>query len=349
MKVRKEFIVGIVSSVGIIGLILGFFFLKGQVVWEEKDAYYAVYPKADGLVPGNNVNLNGIKVGAVSYVGINPKDVSTALVKIEISDPLVKIPKGSVAKLEADLLGTASIALKYNLDAVEMHIVGDTLLVTVQEDLQGEIDKRIQPLIVKMEELISTADTAITIIHSVFSNNTENLNETFDGLKNAIVNFESVSEELDSLMTELSGNRSKITRLLTNVESITSNLKASNDKITTMLANFSDLSDTLKQVDMVGIVNDAKNALNSVNLILDAVQNGDGTITKLMQDSTLYENLNIMVDEATRLVENIQEHPNRYLQFAVFGSKDKGINMSSKDEKILKKWVKDTLRDRMDH
>ena len=66
-----------------------------------------------------------------------------------------------------------------------------------------------------------------------------------------------------------------------------------------------------------------------------------------MKDSTMYENMNIMIEEAGRLVENIQEHPNRYLQFAIFGGKDKGF-LSSKDEKIVKKWVKDTLRDRMD-
>lgn len=345
MKIRQEFIVGIVSSIGIIGLVLGFFFLKGEVVWEEKDAYYAVFPKADGLVPGNNVVLNGIKVGTVSKVNINSKDVRTALVKFEVSDPLVKIPIGSVAKLEADLLGTASIALKYNYDSSEMHDVGDTLSTEVQEDLQGEIDKRIQPLMLKMEALISSADTAITIIESVFSKNTDNLNETFDGLKEAIINFESVSVELDSFMTTLSGSRYKITRLLSNVESITNNLKLSNEEITTMLSNMSDITDSVKQIDLIGVVNDAKLALDGVNLILDDVRNGDGTITKLMQDSTLYENMNIMVEEASRLVENIQEHPNRYLQFAVFGSKDKGLNMSSKDERILKKWVKDTLRD----
>jgi len=348
MKIRKEFIVGIVSSIGIIGLVLGFFFLKGEVVWEEKDAYYAVFDKVEGLVPGNGVKINGYKVGSVSEVSLNSNDMSTAVVKFEITENEIKIPTGSVAKLEADLLGTGSINLICDFTTLENHNIGDTLSTEIQEDLQESVDRRLKPLMNKMEELISSADTAITIIESVFSNNTDNLNSTFDGLKEAIINFESVSVELDSFMTELSGNRYKITRLLTNVESITGNLKQSNDQITNMLTNFSELSDSLKEVDLIGIVNDAKTAINGVNLILDDIQNGDGTITKLMQDSTLYENMNLMVEEASRLVENIQEHPNRYLQFAVFGSKDKGINMSSKDEKILKRWVKDTLRDRMD-
>tara|TARA_B110000285_G_scaffold77949_1_gene89802 strand:- start:70 stop:468 length:399 start_codon:yes stop_codon:yes gene_type:complete len=131
------------------------------------------------------------------------------------------------------------------------------------------------------------------------------------------------------------------------MNSITGNLKESNEKITSIVANVNDITDSLKQVDLAGVVDNAKKALENVNIILDEIQNGDGTLTKLMKDSTMYENMNIMIEEAGRLVENIQEHPNRYLQFAIFGGKDKGF-LTSKDEKIVKKWVKDTLRSRMD-
>jgi len=213
--------------------------------------------------------------------------------------------------------------------------------------LQGEIDKRIQPLMIKMNQLVGTADTAITVIQSIFSNNTDNLNESFDGLQRTIENFESISNELDSLMITMSASRYKISSILTNMNSITGNLKESNEKITSILANVNDITDTIKEMELIGVVNDARTALLGVNILLDEIQNGDGTLTKLMQDSVLYENMNIMVEEAGRLVENIQEHPNRYLQFAIFGGKDKGF-LSSKDEKIVKKWVKDTLRARMD-
>ena len=345
MKIRKEFIVGIVTSIAIAGLILGFFFLKGEVLWSNNQSYYAIFPKADGLTTSSKVSLNGVNVGSVSEVGLYPENPTLVLVKFDIQDTLVRIPIGSIAKLEADLLGTGFITLHYKDTETTFHDVGDTLAVGVQESLQGEIDKRIQPLMIKMNELVGTADTAITVIQSIFSNNTNNLNESFDGLKRTIDNFESISTELDSLMITMSASRHKISSILTNMNSITGNLKESNEKITSIVSNVNDISDSLKQVDLKGVVDNAKTALDNVNIILDEIQNGDGTLTKLMQDSVLYENMNIMVEEAGRLVENIQEHPNRYLQFAIFGGKDKGLNMSSKDEKILKKYVKDTLRD----
>jgi len=345
MKIRKEFIVGIVTSIAIVGLVLGFFFLKGEVLWSKSKAYYAIFDKADGLKQGNDIFLNGVKVGAVSNVGLNPKEPTSVLVKFDIEDTLVQIPRGSIAKLEADLLGTAFITLQYNEKSLEYYKVGDTLGTDVQESIQNEVDKRIQPLMVKMNQLIGTADTAINVIQSVFSNNTDNLNESFDGLKRTIDNFESISTELDSLMITLSGSRYKINSMISNMESITGNLKQSNEEITSIVSNVNDITDSIKRIDLNGVVTNAKTALDNVNIILDEIQNGDGTLTQLMQDSTLYENMNVMIEEASRLVENIQEHPNRYLQFAVFGSKDKGLNMSSKDEKILKKYVKDTLRD----
>ena len=56
----------------------------------------------------------------------------------------------------------------------------------------------------------------------------------------------------------------------------------------------------------------------------------------------MYNNVNLMLDEATRLIENIKTHPNRYLQFSVFGSKERGA-LDVRDEKILKKFVNDSL------
>jgi phospholipid/cholesterol/gamma-HCH transport system substrate-binding protein len=347
MKIRKEFIVGVVASIAISGLILGFFFLKGEILWNNTQSYYAIFPKADGLTTSSKVSLNGVSVGSVTEVGLYPESPTQVLVRFEIKDTLVRIPLGSIAKLEADLLGTGFITLHYKDQETTFHDVGDTLSVGVQESLQGEIDKRIQPLMIKMNQLVGTADTAITVIQSIFSNNTDNLNESFDGLQRTIENFESISNELDSLMITMSASRYKISSILTNMNSITGNLKESNEKITSIVANVNDITDSLKQVDLAGVVDNAKKALENVNIILDEIQNGDGTLTKLMKDSTMYENMNIMIEEAGRLVENIQEHPNRYLQFAIFGGKDKGF-LTSKDEKIVKKWVKDTLRGRMD-
>ena len=75
---------------------------------------------------------------------------------------------------------------------------------------------------------------------------------------------------------------------------------------------------------------------------MDDIQHGDGTLSKLIQDTLVYMNVNQMIYEATRLVENIKVHPNRYLQFSIFGGREKS-RLDTRDEKILKRFIKDSL------
>ena len=96
MKLRKEFIVGIIATIGICGLILGFFYLKGLELWKERSNYYAVYDNSGGITNGRPITLNGLKVGAIVDVSFNPNDLKSVVVSMEISDKSVlNIPIGS--------------------------------------------------------------------------------------------------------------------------------------------------------------------------------------------------------------------------------------------------------------
>ena len=195
------------------------------------------------------------------------------------------------------------------------------------------------PLEKKTNELISTADSAIKTIEAIFSRNTDNLDESFDGIRRAILNFESVSLRLDTLIRS---EKNRISRVLVNIESITNNLKENNEAIENTFSNLSQITDSLAVVDFVGTIDEAKTTLEQVNLLLDDIQHGDGTLSKLIQDTLVYMNVNQMIYEATRLVENIKVHPNRYLQFSVFGGREKS-RLDARDEKILKRFIKDSL------
>ena len=62
MKIKKEILVGLISIIGIGGLIVGFFFLKGKELWKNRALYYAVYDNTEGLTTGRPVKLNGLKI-----------------------------------------------------------------------------------------------------------------------------------------------------------------------------------------------------------------------------------------------------------------------------------------------
>lgn len=349
MKFKKEIIVGIVVAIGVTALIVGFFFLKGQNLWENKQRFFAVYETAEGLVTGNPVVKNGVPIGVLTSVELYPNDPSRVLVGFDVTTEWIKIPTGTIAQLEAGVLGSTVINVLFPEKQMSFHSTGDTIFAQIKpgvfDEIKDQVLQRIDPSLSRMNNVIATADSSLEVLSAIFSRNTGNLDQSFEGIKNAIINFEHVSKNLDTLIAGFAGARSQIFTTLDNVKSITGNLKESNAEITNTLANVSKISDSIAALDLAGTLGKAQTSLDKVNSILDELENGEGTLTMLLKDSTLYNNINVMVEEAGRLVENIQEHPNRYLQFAVFGSKDKGVNLSSKDEKILRKYVKDSLRE----
>lgn len=345
MKIRKEFIVGIFSAIGIVALILGFFYLKGQTFFGEKEEFYAVYDNADGFTEGSAIKLDGVQVGKVTSVELHPKIVGKTLIKFEITNELVKMPIGTVAEMKGDLLGTVSINLLYpDSTSGNYHVKNDTLKSGVAEDLTATINKKVDPLIGKVNELMVTADGAIETINGVFGANEGKFNETFEKLNNSMTHFYSITKNVDSLTHVLNNSKYLITSTISNINSITGNLKESNQAITDLINNMNTVSGNLAKVDLQPTIDKTNQALTEVQLILDEIKNGDGTLTKLMQDSLLYDNVNEMIGTATMLVDNIMSHPNRYLQFSIFGGKDKGANLPHEDEKRLKEFAKDSLR-----
>jgi phospholipid/cholesterol/gamma-HCH transport system substrate-binding protein len=339
MKLKKEFLIGIVTLIGFSVLIVGSFFLKGQEIWKSRFVYYSVFSNSEGLSTGRPVNLNGLQVGIITNINFQKNNLNNIVVEFELTDPNVfKLKKGSLVLLNSDLLSGSYLDISWG-DSLDYYNSRDTIPSSVSLALEDQINERLIPLEKKTNELISTADSAIKTIEAIFSRNTDNLDESFDGIKNSIKNLEKVSLQIRSLIRSEKDN---ITQIVSNIETVTSNLKESNEAINKILSNTAKLSDSLVASDIKGTINNAKQSLEEVNMILYDIKNGDGTLTRLINDSTVYLSVTQMIDEATRLVENIKTEPKRYVQFSIFGKKDKSI-LDSRDEKLLKKFAVDSL------
>tara|TARA_Y100000991_G_C21974735_1_gene351549 strand:+ start:2062 stop:3087 length:1026 start_codon:yes stop_codon:yes gene_type:complete len=339
MKLKKEFLIGIVTLIGISVLIVGSFFLKGQEIWKSRFVYYSIFSNSEGLSTGRPVNLNGLQVGIITNINFQTNNLNNIVVEFELTDPNVfKLKKGSLVLLNSDLLSGSYLDIFWG-DSLDYYNSRDTIPSSVSLALEDQINERLIPLEKKTNELISTADSAIKTIEAIFSRNTDNLDESFDGIKNSIKNLEKVSLQISSLIRSEKDN---ITQIVSNIKTVTSNLRESNEAVNKILNNTAHLSDSLLASDIKGTINNAKQSLEEVNMILYDIKNGDGTLTRLINDSTVYLSVTQMIDEATRLVENIKTEPKRYVQFSIFGKKDKSI-LDSRDEKLLKKFAVDSL------
>src|SRR2546423_4707997 len=125
MKINNETKIGILAVVGIVLLIFGFNFLKGKHLFKKEKYIYAVFEDIQGLTKSNPVFINGLQVGTIANL-----DGGTTLKKIVVTVNLTKkvnIPKGSLAVINPNLLGSVSLEIKLG-SSNEYLKEGDTLV-----------------------------------------------------------------------------------------------------------------------------------------------------------------------------------------------------------------------------
>ncbi len=331
MKYKKEFVIGLTVVVAIALLLFGIQFLKGINAFSSNRTFYAAYDNIQGLVPGSGINYKGNKIGVVQDNVLDEN--KNWITVLNISESELDFPKDSKAKLETTVLGESSIQIILG-ESSEMLKNKDTIMVDYKFGITELATQKIVPIETKVNVLLNKLNKSLASIDTVLGTDGENLRRMMVSLRQTVTTLNSTVQDVDNVVK---GSSSDIKKTLENIASITENVKKSNAKITNLISNFSDISDSLKGADIAGTVMQTKSALAEVTKMMEEINNGNGTAHQLIYNDEFINNMNAMLQETERLVLNIKTHPKRYLQFAVFGGKDKGVKLDATDEKKLKK------------
>ena len=85
----KEIKVALLAIVAIVVLVFGYNFLRGSNLLSSDRTFFATYPKVDGLNVGALVVLNGIKVGQVKSMELQPEKGNSVRVAVELDKGIV--------------------------------------------------------------------------------------------------------------------------------------------------------------------------------------------------------------------------------------------------------------------
>jgi len=228
----------------------------------------------------------------------------------------VFVPSNSVANIfSLDLLGTKNIEIKLGDSKIEAQD-GDTLLGGSQMSLSEEVNMQVAPLKLKAENLLSSLDTMVTVLQSVFNSETrKNINASFISIRSTLSNLENTTYNVDTLVY---GQRKRLERIMFNIESITENFRKNDENISNILSNFSLISDTLAKSNLAGTLANVNIVLNQVATITTKIDKGEGSLGMLVNDQKLYENLNKSASQLNLLIEDMKLNPYRYVNFSVF-------------------------------
>lgn len=336
MKASKEIKIGLTVIVAIVFLIVGINYLKGINLFRSNRMFTAKYEQIDGLVTASPVIYKGMKVGQVTEVEImNGGEYINVTFVIDNDD--IQIPDDSKATIfSSDLLGTRAISLDFGTSKT-MAEEGAVLTGANSQSLGDRVNQEIAPVKKKAEELLGSIDTLVTIIKTVIGDNQSGLNASMASVQRTVRSLENTVVALEGFVAE---EKPKISATLTNVRTITNNLANNNDKINSIINNWSKISTDVAQADLGKTISELNKTLGKVNSIIETIEKGDGSLGKLIKSDSLHNELLATNKKVQDLLDNITEHPTRYLHFSVFGAKEKGLKLTTAEEKELKDLLK---------
>ncbi|MEG9326661.1 MlaD family protein [Salinimicrobium catena] len=302
MKYSKEVKTALLALVAILLFIFGYSFLKGKNWFDSSRTFYAVYNDVEGLTPSSPVTINGLEVGNVTDISF--LDTSGRLVVTFTVDNEFPFAKSSVAQIYGGgLIGGKSVAILPKYEQGNMAKSGDTLESAIEEGLLELVNERLTPLQEKVEKVIVSTDSLVNAFNQVLNEETrKDLKNSIENLSLTVASLRSTARSADNILSE---NSPKLNRTFTNL-----------DEMTTNLNNF---SDTLAQVDLKRMTNDLETAVSNFEDVTNKLNNGDGTAARLINDPTVYNNLERATNQLDELIQDIKLNPKRYVHFSIFG------------------------------
>ncbi|GAB1463008.1 MlaD family protein [Pedobacter sp.] len=314
MKIKNETKVGILAAFAIALLIIGYNFLKGNSIFSNETILYAKYSQVDGLTVSKPVLINGYQIGRVAALELQPDATIKATLHI---NGKYQIPKNTLASLEGtDLLGSKAIVLTLGNDK-DFAQDGDFLETNVAKGLM----ETFQPVQKKAELIISKMDSILTSVNTILNPNLQkNIDRSFNSIAGTLTSLESTSKKVDALVGSES---SKLSAILANVEAITANFKRNGTKIDMVMNNLNTVTDKVAALNFEQTVNSANKAMSDLQLIINDVKSGKGTLGALLNDKQMYDNLNNASKNLDALMIDLKANPKRYVHFSVFGGGNK--------------------------
>jgi phospholipid/cholesterol/gamma-HCH transport system substrate-binding protein len=319
MKISNETKIGVMAIIGVVLLVIGFSYLKGHGVFKKEKHIYAVYGDVQGLQQSNPVVINGLQIGRIANLD-GGKDMKKIIVTVSLSKD-VNIPKNSLAVINPNLLGSPSLEIQ--LGSANTYLKdGDTLLTTLSGGAFDEAMKLINPVLYEVKNAVKSLDSVLTTITTVFDVRTkDNIKNILSNLNAATASFVVTSQSIQKLMDVQNG---ALAQSLGNLNTFTSNLNTNNTQLDSIMKNTKDFSKKLSSIDLQQTLDTLNIAINNFKAGSEKINSKNGSLGLLLNDKTLYNNLEATSNKINILLDDIRVHPKRYVNFSVFGRKSKG-------------------------
>lgn len=320
MNISNEVKIGFLAVVAIALSFWGYNFIVGKNLLSNSDYYQIVYNTVEGLQVGTPVRVSGVEVGTVTGVDFMNNEEKQVLVTITMKDNL-PIPSKTTALLVAvGFMGGKAILLEYGApcSGADCAKSGDFLIGKTRPFLMSMLGAD------DLTSYIGDLEKVFQGIIDTLLSNQNAIGKSMENLEAMTANLKSATGQADQLMRRSSGD---IQASIASIKGLTSTLDAKRDQIGGIIDNADTFSKQLSETDLQGTMADVKQtilelkatlasaekALSGVSGAVGKIQNGEGTLGKLLNDDGLYYDIKSLGERADSLLNDIEARPYRYI------------------------------------
>lgn len=326
---RSDVWVGAVVLLGIILVVLGILWLKGSGFGREEQTVQARFREVGQLLTGSNVKLHGVPIGRVQEISLDPTGggvIVTMRIRSDAplpEDPVVLLsPESMFGDWQAEIVPRRDFpeyAYAEPRDATTLpgYSLPDISRLTAVAD---QIAQNMAVLSERFEVAFTeqTADNIRAAIENIqrvserltgmVGSQERAVNELADKLREATETLGQAAETVQRAFAqvEVAVGEDRLIQIVQNVERAT----ARTDSLTAELLV---MSEDLRRAALV-----ADSTLTAVGAIASAAQRGEGSLGRMLQDTTLFVGLRESSLELQALLRDIRENPRKYITVRVF-------------------------------
>ncbi len=303
MRFSKELKIGVFVVVVLTASFFLINYLRGEDIMNREIELVSQYDNVEGLVASAPVFIKGYKAGKVSEVVYQPESGNfkvTCSIKKEFA-----IPEDSRMTIYAvDIMGGKGVRIDLG-SSDDMAKDGDLLQPAFEPGLMDGLSAGIGPLLDKVNHTLDSLGVTVSGVNRVLSEkNTASISRTVAHLERTmadvsqvVANVEGKSKELDQFVDALSAFAGKLDGLAA--------------KVDTTMTGVKDFVGTLNESDIDSLVVSFRELLENIN-------DPNGTIGKLLNDGSVYDSVDSLLNDVDTLVRKIQENPKKYIRISVF-------------------------------
>jgi phospholipid/cholesterol/gamma-HCH transport system substrate-binding protein len=329
MTRRNEVTVGVVVILGILLIVFGTVWMQGLKLGSEEREVQARFREVGQLLPGSSVKFRGVPIGRVERIDLERGGgavIVTMTVDADVALPaeaaVVLAPESMFGDWQAELVTRSMFPSYEYVEAIEPGMLPGYSLPDMSRltAVADEIARNLQTISQRVE-LALTEETAYNVREAI-----ENIQRASGELATLVssqqVAIEEVAENLGRT-SEAAGNAAvTLQRAFAEVENaiaggklsnIVSNVERSSARTDTLVTLLMETSRQLRTT-----AGSADSTFRRVAVIAAGIESGEGSLGRLLRDTTLYTSLVDTNVEVQTLLRDIRRNPRRYINLTIF-------------------------------